>query len=101
MFRIANVAVRYYEFEHPETRKVLHIEPPKLKTLRNLQNISKSDTTSIDEMAEAIAKVIGKNKERVRVEPEKILEWMDSDQLAAFIKDYLSWLNKEKKRDPN
>ena len=33
MFVLSGVKKRYYEFQAPDNKQVLHIEPPKLKTL--------------------------------------------------------------------
>lgn len=101
MFKISGVQTRYFEFEAPDTQKVLHIEPPKLKTLRSLENTSKSKNPSIMDMAGQIAKVISKNREKRTVTAEMVVDWMDSDQLNAFIEAFLNWLNREKTNDPN
>ena len=29
------------------------------------------------------------------------MEWMDMDQLAGFVLDFVRWLSNEKKNDPN
>ena len=99
MFQISGVKTRYFEFEAPDNLKVLHIEPPKLKTLNRLSKL-RSDA-SPEEMTGIIATIISKNRENRKVDSKLIMEWMNSDQLAAFIRAFLSWLNDTKENDPN
>lgn len=99
MFQISGVKTRYFEFEAPDNRKVLHIEPPKLKTLNRLSKL-RSDA-SPEEMTGIIATIISKNRENRKVDSNTVMEWMTSDQLAAFIKAFLGWLNDTKENDPN
>lgn len=99
MFQLSGVKTRYFEFEAPDNRKVLHIEPPKLKTLNRLSKL-RSDA-SPEEMTDVIATIISKNRENRKVDSKLIMVWMDSDQLAAFIKAFLGWLNDTKEKDPN
>lgn len=99
MFQISGVKTRYFEFEAPDNLKVLHIEPPKLKTLNRLSKL-RSDA-SPEEMTGIIATIISKNRENRKVDSKLVMEWMTSDQLAAFIKAFLGWLNDTKENDPN
>lgn len=99
MFQISGVTTRYFEFEAPDSRKVLHIEPPKLKTLNRLAKLRKD--ASPEEMTGIIAAIISKNRENRKVDGNTVMEWMTSDQLAAFIKAFLGWLNETKESDPN
>ena len=99
MFQISSVQTRYFEFEAPDNLKVLHIEPPKLKTLNRLSKL-RSDA-SPEEMTGIIAIIISKNRENRKVDGKLVMEWMNSDQLAAFIKAFLGWLNDTKEKDPN
>lgn len=101
MFQISSVKPRYFEFEAPDNRRVLHIEPPKLKTLNKLSNISKAADPTPEDMAQTIARIISKNRENRKVTADMVMEWMDSDQLSAFIAAFLGWLNKTKEADPN
>lgn len=79
---------------------MLHIEPPKLKTLNRMNDLSRPDSTP-KEAAEVVARVIAKNKEHRKITADTVMEWMDMDQLAGFVLDFVSWLSNEKKNDPN
>lgn len=101
MFTLTSVKTRYFDFQAPDNKKVLHVEPPKLKTMNKLNKLAKADDPGIDEMAGVVAKIIGKNKEGRKINADTIMEWMDADQLTAFIAAFLGWLNKTKENDPN
>lgn len=97
MFSVANVKPRYFEFQQPGGDNVLKIEPPKVKTLRELEEIG----TEYSKLIAVIAKIIAKNTAGYRVTPEMVEDWMDVDQMNAFISDFMDWLRAERKADPN
>lgn len=97
MFSVANVKPRYFEFQQPGGDNVLKIEPPKLKTLRELEEAGNDDRKLI----EAVAKIIAKNTEGFRVTPEMVENWLDVDQLVEFIAAFMGWLSAERKANPN
>lgn len=99
MFQISSVKTRYFEFEAPDNLQVIHIEPPKLKTLKRLSGLAKN--ASVAELSDVIARIISKNKEGRKVNADLVALWMDPDQLSAFISEFLGWLNKAKTNDPN
>lgn len=98
MFSLLNVQTRYYEFTQPNG-KVLHLEPPKLKALNKITKMG--EATEPDELAAVIAPLISKNKEQRKIDADTIMEWMDADQCAEFLADFLGWVNHEKQADPN
>ena len=99
MFDLNTVPKRYFEFKVPGSGKVLHIQPPKLKTLKQWEDIEEDG--SVADLANAVARIISKNRENYKVTGENVLEWMDQDQLAAFMSAYAKWLKKEKDTNPN
>ena len=88
MFTLANVPKRYWEFKKPDGC-TLHVEPPKCET---------EQTTHL---AECVSRLLSKNREKVRITPEDVLEMMDTDQMMALLDDYMGWISREKKSDPN
>lgn len=98
-FQISSVKTRYFEFEDPTTGGVLHIEPPKLKTLDRFTNLNEKN--SLDELAFVVAMMISKNKENRLVTEEDVMEWMNNDQISAFINAFMGWVNGTKSNDPN
>lgn len=98
-FQISSVKTRYFEFEDPATRSILHLEPPKLKTINQFEKLDNRSTP--EELAAVIAKMVSKNKEMREVTADEIMEWMNSDQISAFIKAFMGWLNGVRASDPN
>ena len=70
MFKLSSVKQRYFEFEAPDTHRVLHIEPPKLKTLNKLMELSKQGKYTIGDAASVISALISKNRENRKVGPD-------------------------------
>lgn len=99
MFDLNLVPKRYFEFKVPGSGKVLHIQPPKLKTLKKWEDVEEDG--SVEELADAVACIISKNRENHKVTKEAVMDWMDQDQLAAFMSAYAAWLKKEKDTNPN
>ena len=97
MFSVANVKPRYFEFQQPGGDNVLKIEPPKLKTLRELEEVGNDG----GKMVAVVAKIISKNTAGYRVTPEMVENWLDVDQLAEFIAAFTDWLVAERTADPN
>lgn len=101
MFQISSVKPRFFEFQAPDNLKVLHIEPPKLKTLNRLTTVSKVANVTPEELAQSVAAIISKNREGRKVTADLVMAWMDVDQISAFLGEFLGWLNDTKKSDPN
>lgn len=101
MFKISDVKTRYFEFEAPDNNRVLLLEPPKLKTLKEMEDIQKEKDAGIGDVAVLIAKLLSKNKGGRKISAELAMSWMDVDQMKAFLRDFMSWLRKEHKTDPN
>ena len=77
MFDLNLVPKRYFEFKVPDSGKVLHIQPPKLKTLKKWEDIEEDGT--VEELAAAVAVIISKNRENFKITGETVMEWMDQD----------------------
>lgn len=100
-FKITSVKTRYFEFENPDDGRILYIEPPKMKTLKELEDMQKARDTRVMDVACLLARLISKNKRNFKISPEKVLSWMDMDQMQAFMKAYMGWLSNEHQTDPN
>lgn len=101
MFSLAKLPVRTYEFEHPETGAVLHVKAPKLETLQVFNTVFSDPNATPDSLAGIMATILKDNQEETTVTKKQVMHWMDSDQLAAFVGDFLGWLNGVKSADPN
>lgn len=99
VFRIAGVKPRYFEFENPDTGKILHLEPPALGTVNKYDALDHT-STSVD-LAAVIAEMISKNKEACEVTAADVMDWMSVDQASAFLREFLGWMNGVRASDPN
>lgn len=98
VYSIASVKTRYFEFENPAGGGVLHIEPPKVKTVAKMQKI---DDTDMEAFVDIVSKIISKNKEGYKMTAEAVQEAMDMDQMMGFFSAFMDWLNNVKAADPN
>lgn len=100
-FKITDVKTRYFEFENPDNGRIIYIEPPKMNTLKELDEMQRAKDLLVVDVARLAAKLISKNKHGFKVSAEKIMQWMDKDQLQGFIGAYMSWLSHAHSTDPN
>ena len=98
-FRISSVKKRYFDFEHPETGEILHLEPPTLETVNKYESLDSNSTPA--DMAAVIAEMISKNKESREIATRTVMSWMNSDQATAFLIAFLGWMNGVRDNDPN
>ena len=98
-FQISSVKPRYFDFEDPETGKILHLEPPKLGTVNEFEKLDSNNTP--EDLASVIAQMISKNMEKREVTAADVLNWMDGDQASAFIRAFMGWMNGVRLSDPN
>lgn len=100
MFKLSSLPTRYFEFEAPDNLKVLHIEPPKVKTMNRLRAWIKG-SGGVDEATIIVSVIISRNKENRAVSPKLVAEWMSVDQLLEFIRAFRDWVYGIKEKDPN
>lgn len=107
MFDISTINKRYFDIkltatdENDQVHSVrLEVGPPKIKALKKLIAVSKvEDENAMDELAEAIQKMLSKNKSGYKV-PMEYIDALDLDELKGILKAYFEWLA-EAKNDPN
>lgn len=108
MFDISGVNKRYFEvtlYETTEEGEIkssikVEVEPPKLKVLKKITRLSKSEEeNTIEELTDSIRLILNKNKARVKV-PEAFIEDLDMDQMDMLMTKYFDWLNNAK-NSPN
>lgn len=101
MFSLKSIPVRKYEFENPETGKVLHVHSPKLEALQIFTVIFSNTASEPKDMAGITASMLSDNDEGVEITCETVMRWMDADAMAAFCGDFLGWINGVQASDPN
>lgn len=103
MFDVSTVSKRYFGVkltatdENDQVHRIeLEIEPPKVKTIKKLMAVSKSaQEDQMDELAEAVRKMLSKNKSDYEV-PMEYIDNFSYDELQGILEAYFNWLNKEK-----
>ena len=101
MFKISCVKTRYFEFEAPDSQKVLLLEPPKLKTLKEMEDIQKDTASSVADVAALLAKILSTNKAGRKISADTVMTWMDIDQMQAFLSAFMGWIRNAHENDPN
>lgn len=103
MFDISTVSKRYFcikltitDEKNEEKSINLEVEPPKVKVLKKLMAVRKTASEdSMDELSEAIRKLLSKNKANYMV-PMEYIDELDFDQMIGILNEYFKWLGKEK-----
>lgn len=98
MFDISTVSKRYFQIKL--NKKLIEVEPPTLKSLKRIMQVSKTgNEDAMDDLTEAIALILNKNKSGYKV-PAETIEEMDVDQMNEILTAYFGWLGKVR-NDPN
>lgn len=98
MLDITTVEQRYFELMINKTK--YEIEPCKLKTLKQLMNLSSFDNEAgFDEYIKLIKKIIDKNRANQPI-AMSVLEDLNMDQINSILVEYMKWMH-EIKNSPN
>jgi len=92
MFDISTINKRYFDIKIGDL--TLEVEPPKIKTLKKIINLSES-RDSMSDLVEAVKMVLNKNKSGYVVS-DKVTDELDYDQLDAILTAFFEWLGREK-----
>ena len=102
MLDLTQVRRRFFEVKF--NGRVLFVEPPKLKTLNSLVEVTKkagaSDPDAFTELTPLIARLLSKNKKNIHITPQMVEDTLDSDQMVQLLVQLLQWIHKET-NDPN
>jgi hypothetical protein len=107
MFDISTISKRYFKIkltaidDSNEKHSIeLEVEPPNVKALKSLTAISKAaDDEAIDELTEAVQKMLSKNKSGYKV-PMEYIDALNFDELQGILAAYFGWLA-DTKNSPN
>lgn len=91
MFDLSAINKRYFEIKINEI--VLEVEPPKVKTLKKIVNLQKNARREdgLDDMTDAVIKLLSKNKDRREV-PVELIDDLDFDELSQILTAFFEWL---------
>lgn len=102
MYDMTKIKKRYFELKLPNG-KFLLVEPPKLKVLRKLLSLAKvKDENSLDQeeienLNEALALALSKNKQNYKISPDQIEDLFDINESMDLLNEYFGWVNDEAK----
>lgn len=98
MFDMSSLVKRYFPITLEDGRK-LEIEPPKLKTLKKIAQLSKltagGELTEEDivSLSTAISLALSKNKTNVKITPDDVEDMFDINSMYDFLTTYFNWVN--------
>ena len=95
MFDLNNIITRYFTLSINNTQ--LEVEPPRVKTLKKLIAVQKSE--DYDAFIEVMSEVLSKNRQKKKITVE-MLDGIDVDVLNEISVQYFTWLS-EVKNNPN
>ncbi|KAF0226179.1 MAG: hypothetical protein FD179_1010 [Erysipelotrichaceae bacterium] len=95
MFDLNNIITRYFTLSINNTQ--LEVEPPRVKTLKKLIAVQKSE--DYDAFIEVMSEVLSKNRQNKKITVE-MLDGIDVDVLNEISVQYFTWLS-EVKNNPN
>ena len=95
MFDLNNIITRYFTRSLNNTQ--LEVEPPRVKTLKKLIAVQKSE--DYDAFIEVMSEVLSKNRQNKKITVE-MLDGIDVDVLNEISVQYFTWLS-EVKNNPN
>lgn len=98
MYDMNTLIKRYFSIVLEDGRK-LEIEPPKLKMLKKISQLSKLTNNAelteedIDSLSTAIALALSKNKSNVKVTSDEVEDMFDIDGMYDFLTKYFNWVS--------
>ena len=98
MYDMSTLVKRYFSITLSDGRK-LELEPPKLKVLKKISQLSKLNNEAeltendIESLSTAIALSLSKNKSNVKITSEDVEETFDIDEMYDFLTKYFSWVS--------
>lgn len=98
MFDMTKIKTRYFDFKL-KNGKTLNVEPPKVKVLKKIMNLSNIDENnlSLDDfnaLVEAASLAFSKNKQNMTLSVEYFDNNFDIDSLQDLLSAYFSWIDR-------
>lgn len=100
MYDMSTLVKRYFTITLDDGR-TLELEPPKLKVLKKISQLSKLTGASdgeltvedIESLSSAIALSLSKNKSNVNITPDEVEDMFDIDGMYDFLTKYFGWVS--------
>ena len=98
MYDMTKFKTRYFNMKL-KNNKIIDIEPPKMKILKKIANLSEvknNDELSeqdILNLTEAVVLAFNKNRQGYKITAEKIEDEYDILEIVDFLNNYFDWVN--------
>ena len=106
MLDISTINKRYFDItlavtdDNDKEHKIkLEVGPPKVKVLRKMTHIKSAGDDAIDELADAIRKILSNNRSKFKV-PQEYIDELDFEEIQGIFSAYMEWVAKNR-NDPN
>lgn len=99
MYDMNQINKRYWDVKFTNGL-FLSVECPKLKTLRKITDLTKDKENAVENLAEALAMALSKNKQNETISAEFIDENFNIDDINSLLTSFFGWV-KNVKNDPN
>ena len=98
MFDMTKFIKKHFEIKISEGNN-LFLLPPKMKVLKKIVSLSGNisneqlEEKDIDNLVEAIALAISKNKQEIKISAEQVEDMFDLEDMIIFLKEYFNWVS--------
>ena len=98
MYDMNTLVKRYFTITLDDGR-TLELEPPKLKVLKKISQLSKLTNDSeltvedIESLSTAIALSLSKNKSNTKITSDEVEDMFDIDGMYDFLTKYFGWVS--------
>lgn len=98
MYDMNTLVKRYFTITLDDGR-TLELEPPKLKVLKKISQLSKLTNGNeltvedIESLSSAIALSLSKNKSNVKITSDEVEDMFDIDGMYDFLTKYFGWVS--------
>lgn len=99
MLDMSQISKRYWDIKFTNGL-VLSVEPPTLKTLRKITELTNDNDSIVKNLCVALSMALSKNKQTRKITAEFLEENMDMDDIQLVLTDYFEWV-KGVKNSPN
>lgn len=95
MYDMTKLVTRYFKVKL-KNNKIIDVEPPKLKVFREISKLaSMADgygEGEIDSLTRAVSLALSKNRQRYKISPAQIEDWLNYDELYDLLLKYFNWV---------
>ena len=99
MYDMTKLRTRYFTMKL-KNGKILDLEPPKIKVLKKIAALSEVENNNnltekdINNLSEAVALALNKNKQNYKISVDRVTEEFDIEEIVDFLNNYFTWVGK-------